>query len=226
MHKYLNERIEWTRVWREDADLDFPRVLLIGDSIVDGAKHCIYDRLKKDGLTASTYVTSKGINHPFYFRELEMLCAQEDYSYAAVYLQYGGHSGMQSREECRKNYEILLEDIAKMLPNTPIIVSPFTPWTKGDGKAGEYDTPVTERVEFTESNTFIVNLRDDIIDIIDKKEVKAPLYFFDAYTLMLENNHLKRSDGVHFLDQGYLVLGTAIAERIIEVINEKESENV
>ena len=159
MDNYKNERIEWTRVWREDSDTDTPRVLLIGDSIVDGSKHCIYSRLKQDGFTSSAYITSKGINHPFYFRELEMVCAQEDYNYAAVYLQYGGHSGLQSREECRKNYENLLVDINKMLPDTPIIVSPFTPWTKGNGKEGEHDTPVTSRVEFTENNKFITNLR-------------------------------------------------------------------
>ena len=221
MDKYLNEVIEWSRVWREDSEKDLPRVLLIGDSIVDGSKHCIYSRLKQDGFTSSAYITSKGINHPFYFRELEMVCAQEDYNYAAVYLQYGGHSGRQSREECRKNYENLLADINKMLPGTPIIVSPFTPWTKGNGKEGEYDTPVTSRVAFTENNKFITNLREDILDIVDKNDNALPLYYFDAYMLMLENNDKKCPDGVHFLPEGYYVLGTAIAERIIEVINKK-----
>ena len=221
MDKYLNEVIEWSRVWREDSEKDLPRVLLIGDSIVDGSKHCIYSRLKQDGFTSSAYITSKGINHPFYFRELEMVCAQEDYNYAAVYLQYGGHSGLQSREECRKNYENLLADINKMLPDTPIIVSPFTPWTKGNGKEGEHDTPVTSRVEFTENNKFITNLREDILDIVDKNDNVLPLHYFDAYMLMLENNDKKCPDGVHFLPEGYYVLGTAIAERIIEVIKEK-----
>ena len=219
MDNYKNERIEWTRVWREDSETDTPRVLLIGDSIVDGSKHCIYDRLKKDGLTSSAYITSKGINHPFYFREIEMVCAQEDYNYKAVYLQYGGHSGLQSREDCRRNYENLLVDLSKMLPGTPIIVSPFTPWTKGNGKEGEHDTPVTSRVEFTENNKFITDLREDILDIIEKNELDVDLHFFDAYELMLGHNEKKCPDGVHYLPEGYYVLGTAIAEKILEVLN-------
>lgn len=221
MDSYQNERIEWSRVWREDSEKQLPRVLLIGDSIVDGSKHDVYNRLLKDGYTSSAYITSKGINNPFYFRELEMVCAQEDYNYVAVYLQYGGHSGMQSREECRKNYEILLEDIAKMLPNTPIIAGSFIPWTKGNGKEDEYDTPVTSRVEFTENNKFITNLREDILDIIEKNELDVDLHFFDAYELMLGHNEKKCPDGVHYLPEGYYVLGTAIAEKIIEVINNK-----
>lgn len=224
MDSYHNERIEWSRVWREDSDVQLPRVLLIGDSIIDGSKHNIYERLKKDGYTSSAYITSKGINNPFYFRELEMVCAQEDYNYKAVYLQYGGHSGLQSREECRSNYETLLDDISKMLPDTPIIVSPFTPWTKGNGTEGEYDTPVTSRVEFTENNRFITDLREDIIDIVEKNELDIDLHFFDAYSLMLEHNDLKCPDGVHFLPEGYHVLGTAIAERVLEVINNKNDK--
>ena len=221
MDNYINERIEWSRVWREDSEKQLPRVLLIGDSIVDGSKHDIYNRLFRDGYTSSAYITSKGINNPFYFREIEMVCSQEDYNYKAVYLQYGGHSGLQSREECRKNYENLLVDLSKMLPDTPIIAGSFIPWTKGNGKEGEYDTPVTSRVEFTENNKFITNLREDILDIIEKNELDIDLHFFDAYDLMLGHNEKKCPDGVHYLPEGYYVLGTAIAEKIIEVINNK-----
>ena len=221
MENYTNERIEWSRVWREDSDKVLPRVLLIGDSIVDGSKHCIYDRLKKDGFTSSAYITSKGINHPFYFREIEMVCAQEDYNYKAVYLQYGGHSGLQIREECRKNYENLLVDLSKMLPDTPIIAGSFTPWRKGNGREGEHDTPVTTRGGVAENNRFISELREDIIDIIEKNELGIDLHFFDAYSLMLDHNEKKCPDGVHYLPEGYYVLGTAIAEKIIEVIKSK-----
>ena len=59
-----------------------------------------------------------------------------------------------------------------------------------------------------------------------KNELGLDLYFFDAYALMLENNDKKCPDGVHFLPEGYYVLGTAIAERIIEVIKSKENQNV
>ena len=45
MDNYINERIEWSRVWREDSEKQLPRVLLIGDSIIDGSKHNIYERL-------------------------------------------------------------------------------------------------------------------------------------------------------------------------------------
>lgn len=219
---YQNETIEWSRVWREDADTDKARVLLIGDSIIDNCKHNIYERLKEVGLTSSAYITSKGINNSFYLKEVDLVCAQENYDYAAVFIQYGGHSGLQKRAECRENYIKLLHCLVKMLPDTPFILAPFTPWTKGNGTAGDFDTPVTERVSFAENNKFVTELREDIIEIIKQNELGIDLYFFDSYSLMLENNDEKLPDGVHFTAEGSRILGTAIAEKILEVINKKE----
>ena len=136
-------------------------------------------------------------------------------------------SGMSTSNMSKKlngSLNFSLEDISKMLPDTPIVVSPFTPWTKGNGTEGEYDTPVTSRVEFTENNKFITNLREDIIDIVEKNELDIDLHFFDAYSLMLEHNDLKCPDGVHFLPEGYHVLGTAIAERVLDVISNKNDK--
>ena len=65
---------------------------------------------------------------------------------------------------------------------------------------------------------------EEFITLVEKNELDIDLHFFDAYSLMLEHNDLKCPDGVHFLPEGYHVLGTAIAERVLEVINNKNDK--
>ena len=99
----MNEAIEWTRIWRENADTAKKRVLLIGDSIIDGCKSLVGKALPKE-YTISSYATSKGVDSPFLWREVELLAAQEGFDYAAVYFNSGLHFHGQTPEEYRENY--------------------------------------------------------------------------------------------------------------------------
>jgi 2,3-bisphosphoglycerate-dependent phosphoglycerate mutase len=64
----------------------------------------------------------------------------------------------------------------------------------------------------------ITDVREDIIEIVNKNELGMDLHFFDSYSLMLEHNDEKLPDGVHFTAEGSRILGTAIAEKILTVI--------
>lgn len=214
MRMYQNETIEWTRVWREQADSEKPRVLLIGDSIVDGCKGHLYNRLVRDGYVTTTFVTSKAVNNPFYLREIELLCEQEYNDYRAVYLQYGGHLGSQSREVCRENYSSVVKRMKTIMPGVPLILGSFTPLTEGNGHEKDHDTPVTFQVAYKETNKKILELREDVREIASNMNLE----FFDAYALMEKVPEYKLPDGVHFNDYGNLFLGTAIAEKILSVI--------
>ena len=217
MRDYALERIEWTRVWREQCTTDKPRVLLIGDSIIDACKLEVQKNISDKGYAASSFMTAKDLNNPFYIKELDLLLMQEDYAYKAVYLQFGGHNH-QTREKAKSDYINLVKWLREKMPDTPIILSPFTPVTMGNGEADKHDTPVSVTVEFKEYNASVLNLREDIIELVSNAEEEDNLHFFDAYALMLENIRYQKADGVHFDSQGSAILGAAIAKKLLSVL--------
>lgn len=214
MSNYQNEKIEWSRVWRESADTNQKRILLIGDSIIDGCKGNIYSCISKKGYASTAYVTSKGINNPYYLKELKLVIEQEDYNYECVYIQYGGHSGGQTRKECKANYVSLLKSLKKLLPDIPIILATVTPITNGDGSENEHDTPISFKTMFHERNKRKIELNEDVREIANKMHLEL----FDTYQIMADKPELKLSDGIHFKPQGNVLLGTAIAEKILSIL--------
>lgn len=216
MKNYNNEGIEWSRVWRESAASETKRVLLIGDSIIDGSKSLIGKHLAPD-MAITAYVTSKGLNNPYFIKELSLLCEQEDFAYEAVYLNSGLHFHGQSAEEYKQNYERLVSDIRALMPSAPIIIGASTPWTEGNAAAArDYDTPLTleGEVRFHERNNTVKEY-----NVMAKKVAESRgLEFFDAYTLMLENTAHKAPDGVHYTAEGYRILAEKIAETVKKAV--------
>lgn len=216
MKKFNNEGVEWSRAWREGAAWDKPRVLLIGDSIIDGCKIFIGKNLLPD-YSITVYVTSKGLNNPYFIKELDLLCEQEDYEYKAIYLNSGLHFHGQSAEEYKANYKKLISEIRAMLPGTPIILGTSTPWTEGDTAAAkDHDTPITleGEVKFHERNKTVIVYNEKVFEI--SKEEALPV--FDAYNLMLQNPSYKAPDGLHYKTEGSMVLAEKIAEAVKSII--------
>ena len=216
MKNFNNEGIEWTRVWRENASKEADRVLLIGDSIIDGCKSLIGKELAPE-LSISAFVTSKGLNNPYFIKELSLLCEQEDYEYKAIYFNSGLHFHRQSAEEYKENYKKLLTEIRNIIPDTPIILGTSTPWTEGNSAAAkDHDTPLTleGEVRFSERNKTVLEYNEKVFEI--GREEGLPV--FDAYTLMLKNTRYKTSDGVHFKPEGSEILAKSIASAIKEII--------
>ena len=216
MKNYYNEGIEWTRIWREGAAGNGERVLLIGDSIIDGSKSFIGKELAPD-TAISVFVTSKGLNNPYFIKELSLLCEQEDYDYKAVYLNSGLHFHNQSAEEYKENYKKLLSEIRQMLPCTPIILGTSTPWTEGNTAAAkEHDTPITlsGEIKFHERNKTVLEYNKKVFEIGSEEQLTV----FDAYSLMIEHPELKSPDGVHFKPEGYVILAKSIASALKDAI--------
>lgn len=202
----MNERIEWSRVWRENADREMKRVLLIGDSIIDGSKSVIGKNLPKE-YTYSSYATSKGVDAPFLFREVELLAAQENFQYEAVYFNSGLHFHEQTPEDYKENYLRTLGLLRELLPGAAFILGLSTPLTCGaGGDPAKHETPVTLK----ETNETVIAFNEKVREIAE--ETGLPV--FDAYGLMVEHPELKRDDGCHFNELGNQLLGKAIAEAI------------
>lgn len=71
----IREPIEWTRSWLPDSDkaeLDVPRVLLVGDSIVMGYGPATKEVLG-DAVSLSWVGTSRFPADPFYYDELALI---------------------------------------------------------------------------------------------------------------------------------------------------------
>ncbi|MBQ8892952.1 MAG: SGNH/GDSL hydrolase family protein [Clostridia bacterium] len=205
----MNEKIEWTRMWRENADEKMRRVLLIGDSIIDGCKSIVGKNLP-EGHTISSYATSKGVDDPFLYREVELLAAQESFEYAAVYFNSGLHFHGQTPEVYKENYLRTLGLLQKIV-KAPFILGLSTPLTCGTGgDPAKHETPVT----LQETNATVIAYNEKVREIA----AETGLPVFDAYGLMVEHPELKSNDGCHFNDDGKKMLGEAIAAAIEKLL--------
>ena len=205
----MNEAIEWTRIWRENADTAKKRVLLIGDSIIDGCKSLVGKALPKE-YTISSYATSKGVDSPFLWREVELLAAQEGFDYAAVYFNSGLHFHGQTPEEYRENYLRTLHWLQAAV-HAPVILGTSTPLTCGTGgDPAKHETPVTLK----ETNETVVAYNEQVRAIATKEGLPV----FDAYALTVEHPEWKSDDGCHFNEEGKQILGKAIAEALLPLL--------
>ena len=209
----MNEAIEWSRIWREEADTTKKRVLLIGDSIIDGCKSIVGKALPKE-YTISSYATSKGVDSPFLWREVELLAAQEGFDYAAVYFNSGLHFHEQTPKEYRENYLRTLHWLRAAI-SAPLILGTSTPLTCGKGgDPAKHETPVTLK----ETNETVVAYNEQVRDIA----AGEGLPLFDAYALMVERPDLKSDDGCHFNEEGKQLLGKAIAEALLPLLSRED----
>lgn len=202
----MNERIEWTRVWREEADKEIKRVLLIGDSIINGSQKWIQASLP-EGYAITSVVSSKGVDDPFWFREIQLVCEQEDFKYEAAYFNNGLHFHDQTAEQYQENYRKMLKKLQEMLPGVPFILGLSTPLTDSSGDPGKHDAPVTLK----ETNATVLAFNQKVVELAAEMQLTC----FDAYSLMVTRPELKK-DSCHFVDEGNRILGRAIAEAITQ----------
>lgn len=200
------ERIEWTRYWREEADREAKKVLLIGDSIVNGCIREIQKNLP-EGYAVTAVVSSKGLNNPYFIKEIALFCEQEDYRFEAIYFNNGLHFQGQSPAEYKENYRKILKELQALMPHVPMVLGLSTPLTCGDGgDPQKHETPVTLK----ETNATVIAFNEKVMEIA--REQNLPI--FDAYSLMVPHPEMKSGDGCHFNNEGIAYLGKAMAEAI------------
>ena len=222
MKDFNNEPIEWTRVWREEASREANRILFVGDSIIDGCKGYFSAGLRGE-YAITAFVTSKGVNNPYFIKELDLLLEQEEHDYKLVYFNSGIHVHGQSAEEYKESYRALIREIQGLLPDTPIVLGLSTPLTEGNtAEAKTYDTPVAldETVKLTEQNKTVVEFNSAVLEIAKEEGLEV----FDAYSLMLKNSQYKKADGVHFVPEGYSLMSGEIIKTIKKLLCKEESK--
>ena len=203
------EKIEWTQYRREDANdpSKSKRILLIGDSIVNGMRPELY-ALLPDPYTLTAITTSKGVNDPEFLNEIDLFCSQDQFRYATVYFNNGLHIHGQTARDYEANYTAALLHLREKIPGAKFVIGLSTPALKKDVSAEKHETPITLEDDKTEKTLTRDMVESNRVAAAIAKRFGYPV--FDAYSLVVDRPELKVADGVHFTEEGRKLLASAL----------------
>ena len=220
------EWAEWTNLSVTlPAEEENNRLLLVGDSISAGYGDMVQKRMP--GWHVDRLNTSEGIHHPNFLRLLEIALGR--YPYRIVHINNGIHLHGQSVEEYGRNLSEVFDGIRRMVPEAKIIFAATTPLSRSlSGEELEsYDVQhfsMGDRVPLAQSaekgkywvtdekaSAIYRELNEKAKSICDARNIPVN----DLYRLCVEEN-LQKSDGVHFLEEGYRRLADKVAESLKE----------
>lgn len=203
------ENIEWTRVWRERVNESYPRVLIVGDSIMDGSKLHISRELS-DCAAVSVFVTSKAVDNPYYWQELSLLLEQEGASYTVIYFNSGLHTGGMTPAEYAAYYRNMVLHLREAVPGAVLILGLSTPVTARRTDPAAADAPITPCMQYADADRTIRAFNESVCAL--GEELHLPV--FDAYACVDGHAAWRTPDGYHYVEEGYRHLSHAIAETI------------
>ncbi len=188
------ESIEWCDVWFTHADkTDKPRVLLIGDSIVQGY-FPVVEREMGDAVYWGRFTTSRSICDPVFFAELELVLKQ--YKFSVIHFNHGLHGWGYTEAQYAEAFDKLLQTLKEHGQGAKLIWGTTTPVQSGSSM-GSDQPRVAERNK-----------------IAAEKVTKAGIPMNDLYALAIDKPEYYSKDGVHFSQEGKEVQGKAVAKVI------------
>lgn len=200
------EYIEWSRVWRENAtDEETPRILFIGDSIVEGAKTKTVEKLK-GVCNPSFYTTSKDISDPFMFDEISLVAKQDGKRYKLIYFNNGLHTGGLSVEDYKAYYK---NTALKLLEFTDTLcLGLSTPVTNSLADAGKWETPVDNKLDYSSINDLVLEFNKAVREV--GNELSLPV--LDLYSVVDGNFDIRTPDGYHYKAEGNDIISDSISD--------------
>ncbi len=128
--RIVHEGIEWSRSWVEQAHKkDQPRILLIGDSILEGYYEGVKQRLGREYALAR-YATSKCVPHPDFLGEVKLLLQR--YKFKAIHFNSGLHGRDYTTKEYKAGLRKLLKLFASEAPDAKLVWCATTPYKSQD----------------------------------------------------------------------------------------------
>lgn len=196
--KSIDEPIEWTHSWVSHLNEDkLPRVLLIGDSHVEGYYPLVEKELEHFAYT-SKLTTSRSLGDPIVLDQIELMLKQFKFTY--IVFNNGLHGKMYSAEEYREFLPLVNQLFVKY-------GSPKLLWVNTTAWRNK-DKPNT----FIDFNDNIVKRNEYVKAFTEKNQI--PL--LDFYKLSVHNPHYYSTDGVHFNTEGKSQQAKKIANYIRE----------
>ncbi len=197
------ESIEWCDIWISHAnETNFPRVLLIGDSITRDYYPEVEKRLS-DRAFVARLTTSRFVGDPVLLKEIELVLDQEKFD--AVHFNNGMHGWQHSEEEYRKALPKVIKTIRAHAPKAKLIWASTT--TLRDGKGVTSDTKAAYSDErIAARNTIAAELMAAQHIPID--DLNAAVWGHPEY----------HSDNVHFNGQGIQIEAAQVSAEIEKLL--------
>ena len=195
------EYIEWTRIWREGADkCDLPRVLLIGDSIVDAHSPAVQEELR-DKYYVDRIATSRSFDQNYYWNLLDFFFSDTKIKYNLIIFNFGLHGFHIPTYD----YGIGLDKLTKRLKRecSNLLYRNLTPMVDTTGE---------------DWNVKQIQLVIDRNEVAEKVMAGNGVPILDMYTSMLGKDDIRLGDPYHFNDKGKELQAKIIAEKVKELI--------
>ncbi|WP_167859067.1 SGNH/GDSL hydrolase family protein [Paenibacillus cymbidii] len=198
------ERTEWCEFWWEKANQrDKKRVLLVGDSIAKG-----YHGFVKELLGAHVYVdklaTSKALDNPALYRELDYIVRHGDesfdFSYEVVHFNNGLHGWHLGEAEYERGCDDVVQHLRRHT-QAAIVLAHTTPVTKAAAEEYALDSAVNDRV--------IARNR-----VVDRVAARYGLAVNDLYAPMIGRRDYEAGDGYHYNESGRSAQAELVARSI------------
>lgn len=182
---------EWLRLWCDDTtNDDLPRVLLIGDSINEGYQGHVRNMLA--GIAYVDYVsTSYSLDNPIYEKMIVELAKNSHYD--LITYNFGLHGAHLSARSYRARYEKVLLKLLKCAPVIPV------------------STTMVYKPESNRPNAYwkkrVLARNAALYELAEKHNLPVCDLYKVCLTIPVS---MRTSDGVHFAQEGYNILATAM----------------
>ena len=198
----VREDIEWLDVWLPNTNShDFPRVLLIGDSITRG-----YGPQVEADLRGKAYVgrlaTSKSLGDPALLEEVALVLQEQ--AFDVIHFNNGMHGAGYSEEEYAAALPVLLATLRRYAPNAKLIWASTTDVRQRNHL--ETADPKTDR---------IVQRNRAAAEIVERENIPID----DLFSLVRGHPDYHAQDGVHFSDKGSEILAAQVRDSIAKLLH-------
>ena len=192
-----HERIEWSSTWVVNADKDTrPRVLLVGDSIVNGYYSAVEKQLGGKA-SCARYATSKFLTHPDFHAELSLLLKR--YAFDVVHINNGLHGWKYTEDEYRKGLHDVLAMLQRESPDSRIIWCMTTPTRTGGDLS-----------QFNDRNARVIERNRIALEVMTTKRIPMN----DLYAAMEKHPEFYAGDGTHYNNHGKAAQAEQVAAAV------------
>ena len=194
------EPSEWCNVWIPNNNRnDYPRVLLVGDSIAQGYYNGVAKKMSGKAYCARL-ITSASVADPMFALQLRSVI--EQYPFDVIHFNNSLHGLNYTEEEYKREYEKALTLISKALPKAKIIIALSTPTKTGGSKKH-----LIARME----------ARNKIaLELAKQNKLKIT----DLFTPMHGHPEYYRDD-YHFHRKAIAIQADLVAQAITEILEQK-----
>lgn len=192
------ERTEWIDILVDNAnDVDTPRVLLAGDSIVLGYYFQV-GKLLSGQANVARYTTSKFLGDPDYLAGLSLILRR--YKIDVVHINNGLHGTAHTEREYKEGLHALLKTIHHLAPRAKLI------WC--------LTTPVRTQNNLAQLSS---NRNQQVIDrnrIATEVMTQNSIPIDNLYDEVKDHPEYYESDGIHFNYKGKTAQANKVSEAI------------